>query len=540
MSDDMFEGLDDETIAKIKKLQDITRETDGNEAFANAQFTIALLFMYKGALLQAISTWEKIKKSDSLELFARAQFDIGCCYEELGSKNEAIRAWENVDRENDANSYARAQLNLGVIYAKDKKLEKALSHWRKIRRSDSLEGYANANLNIGWALELLGQHDEAIKTWYKILREDSLTSYAEAQLNIGLNLIRRNQPEEAIAIWKNIGRDDSKSIYARAKYYIGHALNDVSESIKEWEKVTREDDPAEYSKIQFSIGNLLINQDNKLRVENNKSILRKAKKSYLEAKQLFPYEAYCCVEICELLLKDKTHDFGRVLESFFDKITFILHKLTINFDNTFERKLAHYTSIDVANILLSVDNQERPSSFRLNTINNVNDPSEGQMLDSFLDINSNKVVYNPEFDERFQAFVGCFTFNHNSLNQFRLYGKKNNLEASGVSLVFQSTFFKPKSLNEGLSFLSSFAQISKSEERIFEHMDIENINSSKKIIDKGVLNQNVMRCIYIEPESRYVQLAQRNKETFYREFGKETIAEKNWEEYHKEPIPKSV
>ena len=37
-----------------------------------------------------------------------------------------------------------------------------------------------------------------------------------------------------------------------------------------------------------------------------------------------------------------------------------------------------------------------------------------------------------------------------------------------------------------------------------------------------------MRCVYIDPESGYIQLAQRNRLTFYREFGNEkTIINKN-------------
>ncbi|MFP3367231.1 hypothetical protein R0J93_26660, partial [Pseudoalteromonas sp. SIMBA_148] len=79
--------------------------------------------------------------------------------------------------------------------------------------------------------------------------------------------------------------------------------------------------------------------------------------------------------------------------------------------------------------------RDLPSAFRLNTINNVNDPSEGKLLVNYLRNIQEKSFYSPDFDENLHAFISCFTFNHDSLNQFRLYGKQDNKEASGLSLV---------------------------------------------------------------------------------------------------------
>ena len=119
-----------------------------------------------------------------------------------------------------------------------------------------------------------------------------------------------------------------------------------------------------------------------------------------------------------------------------------------------ERKLAHYTSTDVADILLSKNNNKNMAgNLRLNTISNMNDPSEGRLLEVFLNDQKNMIYSALDFDERFHAFFSCFTFNHDSLNQFRLYGKKDYQEASGVSLVFNQNFFQTISLG-GLSFLS--------------------------------------------------------------------------------------
>ncbi|WP_336180788.1 hypothetical protein, partial [Acinetobacter ursingii] len=59
----------------------------------------------------------------------------------------------------------------------------------------------------------------------------------------------------------------------------------------------------------------------------------------------------------------------------------LLENLTIKFDNEYERKLAHYTSLDVSNKIINQNAQ-----LRLNSIEYVNDPSEGKIFYDFLKI----------------------------------------------------------------------------------------------------------------------------------------------------------
>jgi len=88
------------------------------------------------------------------------------------------------------------------------------------------------------------------------------------------------------------------------------------------------------------------------------------------------------------------------------------------------------------------------STFRLNAINHSNDPEEGKVLLKYL---FEKKKIEEEEDEKkedikpkeakYRAFAGCFIFNHDSLNQFRLYGKEGDKEGTGLSLVFKDSFF---------------------------------------------------------------------------------------------------
>ncbi|MDN3454614.1 hypothetical protein QL966_13930, partial [Psychrobacter sp. APC 3350] len=202
-------------------------------------------------------------------------------------------------------------------------------------------------------------------------------------------------------------------------------------------------------------------------------------------------------------------------------------------DSLPERKLAHYTSTETTNLLINSEGKDKvPSSFRLNTINNVNDPSEGKLLESYLNHGQEQNFYSPDFDENFNTFISCFTFNHDSLNQFRLYGKKDNLEASGTSLVFRREFFQPKSFFDGVSFLSTLEKTGSKNTQSSTAHSIDIKSSDKKINPNDKLEKKpIMRCIYVEPMSGYIQIAQRNKLTFYREFKSSIEAEKRWQQY---------
>ena len=251
----------------------------------------------------------------------------------------------------------------------------------------------------------------------------------------------------------------------------------------------------------------------------------------------YSYQSNCYENICELKMSDNTKKLGELSDNIREKVEEIIGVLQIDFlplsegEKAPERKLAHYTGTYTTNKLLSKEEKkDRPSAFRLNTINNVNDPSEGQLLSNHL-VGVKKIsFYTPEFDDNLHAFISCFTFNHDSLNQFRLYGKQDNKEASGVSLVFNKDFFEEYKTQASMSNISVSRKI--------KHIDDEsNEEKDSKDIER-IERQPVMRCVYIDPTSNYIHLAQRNRLTFFREFGRESLkdigaakAEAEWDEY---------
>ena len=146
------------------------------------------------------------------------------------------------------------------------------------------------------------------------------------------------------------------------------------------------------------------------------------------------------------------------------------------------------------------------------------------------------------FDDDYQAFISCFTLNHDHLNQFRLYGKSEGREATGVSLVFGSEFFndslsyhnitsnndKTDSQSKMITQLSETLITDKKSEITIpliseETLDNKNFHclyqkDKKSETPKPKLSkQPVFRCVYVDPQSGFVSIAQRDEITFYRE-----------------------
>lgn len=168
-------------------------------------------------------------------------------------------------------------------------------------------------------------------------------------------------------------------------------------------------------------------------------------------------------------------------------------------DSKHEEYICHYTRPSTAFSLLGdLGDNKSPSNLRLSTIKNVNDPTEGKILFDYLDF--------PNKETGLGSFISCFTFNHDSLNQFRLYGKENNQEASGVSIVFNKEFF------DEYSGFYNFIDYEGKELPVIS----SSLDGSLNVKTNEIRKLPVYRCIYMDQESDYIKLAKRNEIDFYR------------------------
>lgn len=175
-------------------------------------------------------------------------------------------------------------------------------------------------------------------------------------------------------------------------------------------------------------------------VRRQKALLSFLKNLYLEATPkngyIFEnrYNEYLSIKKEEIQNELPLKDIDNLLAS---SIVTVLAILNIPPIESKQIPLAHYTSSTVCNKLfniLSNENKEIPQ-MRIGSSTYMNDPSEGKGLLELLNIPEWKLENKTDCSTS-NAFFTCFSSRVNDLNQFRLYGKEDGVEASGCCLVF--------------------------------------------------------------------------------------------------------
>ncbi|PSJ79940.1 tetratricopeptide repeat protein [Neisseria iguanae] len=393
---------------------------------------------------------------------------------------------------------------------KQKDFDGAIALYKNIRREDSPEAYAKAQFNLGIALKQQGDIEDAITAYKSIRHEDLPKQYAKAQFNLGIALKQKGNIEDAITAYKSIRREDSPEAYAKAQFNLGIALKqkgNIEDAITAYKSIRREDSPEAYAKAQFNLGIALKQNGN----------IEDAVAAWGNSKEFYYWQAEALIRI------EKQYP---NLKKILNLVISIIENLRLPLNNN-EMKVAHYSRATTALRLLD---KQSLSLFRLRTIKTVNDPMEGLTLNRYLSLCCPQFssAHAIKTNHQESVFISCFTFNHDSLNQFRLYGKENGQEASGVSLVFDSRFFNT-SVDSNFTFISDNQNIIESN-KIKQPAEPEEKPSNISLLP-------IYRCIYIDPESGYLSLAQRDEITFYREAyadaGKENTAsaQKIWKNY---------
>ncbi|WP_201503284.1 DUF2971 domain-containing protein [Psychrobacter aquimaris] len=393
-------------------------------------------------------------------------------------------------------------MNIDDMEGLDEETRKKIEELQKVtREKDGDEAFTAAQLKIFSTSFSNEDYSLGYEALSKIKETDNKISYYLAQINLAL-------------VEKNIDNNVYRASERLIKLYENKEFELISTVVLKGGFLSVED-------VMFKFGGELIDK------EQYKDALR----LFESLSTSYSYENYCLIRICMLFLRENTK---KIAEYFLDSLKQVLviqDNLIVDcsHENQYERKLAHYTSTIVANNLLN-NTEKNKSLFRLSTIYNVNDPSEGNLLMGYLKEKKYNIKKNVDLNVDYHAFLSCFTFNHDSLNQFRLYGKENNREASGVSLVFNKHFFLDKNiyskyrkiLNDPINIINT-----KKIEDIKDNLLIEYANATE--IDK----QNVFRCMYLNVKNDYIHLAQRDKITFYNEFKDKSEAQRHWEEYTK-------
>ena len=400
-------------------------------------------------------------KQNSLQEQNNAQFGLGNCYLEQAKKvkgkeseqlfgnavehhQQQLRLAEQLeDKQNSLQEQIYAQSWLGRCYleqamkAKGKESEKllgqAFEHFKQqLKLAEQLEDengiqkqinaqhwlgccyFEQAKKAEGKASEqLFGQAVEHYQQQLSLAEQLKDKQNSVQEQNNAEGWLGRCYLEQAIAI-KDKKTSQAKKFSKRAEGYFLSAAKRLSQLI----------DKSEREKLKKRINELL----------RNSYFLQEEKwQSYFDQKKQ---------SIREKLFKNKK-------DGLTDAISTILAVLNVPPIELGAIPLAHYTSPSVCERLFGIvsdktndkaDNNDpvdsnKVSPMRIGSSTYMNDPTEGEGLLELLNLQDLELENKADCPVH-NAFFTCLSSRVNDLNQFRLYGKENGVEASGCCLVF--------------------------------------------------------------------------------------------------------
>ena len=589
-------------IEQAEQYYSNVRKQDNPEVYANAQVNLGIIYQYEyNNFEQAERCYLNVKKHDDPKSYAQAQMNLGVVCQNKQDIEQAKRYYLNVKKQDNPEEYAAAQVNLGVIYKNKQDIEQAERCFLNVNKQDNSEVYACAQFNLGIIYQN-EKHDfkQAERYFFNVNKQDNPEKYAAAQVNLGVIYKNKQDIEQAERCYLNVNKQDNSEVYAYAQFNLGviyqYEYNNSEQAERYFLNVNKQDNSEVYAYAQFNLGIIYQNEKHDFKLAE-RCFLNIENQYYPElctiAKINLNY-VYRCLGDDIFFNKEKTNSklaieyYQRVIYSqvffrdyiiaqvmlsvindnilIFEKDTnrddyiinpicdirdktieiqkgllvkFNLNESKNNDGLVFERQVAHYTKPEVLFNLL----KNKPSDFRLNVVDFMNDPTENQVLTDWLGINT-------ENNNEIKTFLASFSFNHNSLNQFRLYGNENNIVGSSISLVFNKKFFgddikrsiNPASINYFFNNADFGLAINDSAKSGVATMGLNNSNENlnqKSDNTRNDLNENsdpknsetvaeknitssvgslpLFRCLYFDPKSGYISIAKRNKYSFYLE-----------------------
>ena len=435
-------------------------------------------------------------KSTSNELkniYVWVQNALGWAYLQTGEFNKAYVAFNKViEEDTEPKLSIEAKYNIGTSFKKRGNLEQAIDIWKSLLHIQQ-DFYPDLNFNlynnIGDAYRRLQKFTEAETYFLKVPQSDNFP-YADAQLNLAKLCTDQEQLEKAIPYLTSIkNTKDTFKQYVLAQTslaWVYAELGQIEEARTVWQGACRLEGENEFDKLKKTYKYRLFES----MLEVGKPIFVKI---FLKLGEILPL----------LVVKEPEDD---LVAHYTDPtVTYLLL--------THHRKKWHQVS----------DASKRNSLLRLNPIHFMNDPTEGKLIHKLLNINFANLSGNMGKNnvDNLEVFMSCVTLHQNSLNQFRLYGKENGVEASGCSLVLdrEKLFGYEEDIHWHTKQLNHEEDI---------HWHTEKLNH-EETIQYGKDKLPLYRCIYFDPESGLINIAHREEWTFCRQEQQATSAK--WEAY---------
>ena len=401
-------------------------------------------------------------KQNSLQKQINAQYWSGRCSLEQAKKakgkeseqlfGQAVEHFQQLlefaeqqeDKQNSLQQQINAQSWLGGCYfeqamkAKGKESEKllgqAFEHFKQqLKLAEQLEDKQNS---------LQGQNNA--QHWFgRCYLEQAKQAEGKDAAELFEQAVKHHQQQLRLAEQLE-DKQNSLQEQINAQSWLGHCYLEQAISIKD-EKTSQAKILAKRAERYFLSGAKCLSQliDKSEREKLKKRINELLRNSYfLQEEKWQSYFDQKKQSIREKLFKNKK-------DNLTDAISTILAVLNIPPIELGTIPLSHYTSPSVCERLFGIvsdkindkadDNDpvdgNKVSLMRIGSSTYMNDPTEGEGLLELLNLQDLELE-NKADSPVHNAFFTCFSSRVNDLNQFRLYGKENGVEASGCCLVF--------------------------------------------------------------------------------------------------------
>ncbi|WP_278847587.1 tetratricopeptide repeat protein [Brachyspira pilosicoli] len=456
-----------------KAIEDFNKAIELNPKNEKAYFSIGFLKVKLEKYEESIEYFNK-----AIELNPKNEntyFGIGVSKAKLGMYEESIEDFNKAIELNPKNE--KAYFNRGLSKLKLKKYKESIADFNK---SIALNPDNNEEVYFyrGFAKADLERYEEAIEDFNEVIKlnpNNEISYFAR-----GISNYELKQYEEAIEDFNNgieLNPKNEKAYFNRGVLKIN--LKKYDESIDDFKIFAKNNNDA------FDITIIKIIQDfnkyndiNKffklLVIDENKELWKNEPITNL----IFHFED--TEKLDNELIKNIKY---LILYEYF-----LLKILTFD-TNDKNIEISHYTSLDLLLILLGCknENSDEVGNIRINNISTANDPKEGNILESIF--NRNDIDIKIGSDEKVVTLQTSYSRNRDSLTMFRLYGKKDNKEATGICLVLDNKYFTD-------SYTSPFSYYDVNVDNLHNSEDKNNKNSIKNNEDNEKIEEESKRNLY--------------------------------------------
>ncbi|MDR0537347.1 MAG: tetratricopeptide repeat protein, partial [Tannerellaceae bacterium] len=477
-----------------KAIADYSKAIELNPDFTNAYYVRGSFYSMEQEYAKAIKDYSK-----AIELkpdFTDAYYDRGLSYFYLNEYDKAIADYSKAIELNP--DFVVAYYFRGLSFHDQKYYDKAIEDYSKA--IELKPDFTDAYYDRGCSFHEQKYYDKAIEDYSKAIELNP--DFAEAYYDRGFTYFNLNEYDKAIADYSKaieLKPDFTYAYYTRGLSYFN--LNEYDKAIEDYNNAIKRN--LDYTELWTEKGTaLLYLGKEKGDIEDcfvqafslSKDILSILTSVDAESRERIIDGHYLDKVLEEdAFFKEKTKGINEEeLKKYKDVYLHSIWLISLlHVRKAQEEFVAHYTRKDVVRKMLCDS-----SKFRLYVANYSNDPKEGITLLDYLFGGNGGNLRSREYG----AFAGCFTFNLDCLNQFRLYGKEDNKEGTGVAIVIKDSFFSSDAR-------SSIPKLSMTTDEPSLPLDLSIKEKEEKL--------TLFRCIYLEPESGIVASVGRREEYIY-------------------------